>query len=133
LAFDTGGTVLDGHSGIRAALGEAGPRHGAQRDWTGITNAYRRRALQFMTNQPHPSCNIDDVHRMVLDELAAEYELGMFTELDRAAIVRRWHSFDAWPNFPAALDRLRRRYVVVSFSILGVSLIIDTARRNGLN
>ncbi len=133
LAFDTGGTGLDWHSGIRAALSEAGARHGAQRDWTGITNAYRRRALQFMTNQLHPSFNIDDAHRMVLDELAAEHELGMFTELDRAAIVRRWHSLDAWPDFPAALDRLRRRYVVISFSILSVSLIIDTARRNGLN
>src|SRR5271166_4662625 len=50
LAFDTGGTVLDWHAGIRAALAETGERHGIERDWTGITNAYRRRALRAMTD-----------------------------------------------------------------------------------
>ena len=54
LAFDTGGTVLDWHSGIRGVLAEAGARHGVERDWTAITNEYRRRALQRMTNQVEP-------------------------------------------------------------------------------
>jgi 2-haloacid dehalogenase len=133
LAFDTGGTVLDWHTGIRAALAEAGTRHGIERDWTAITNAYRRRALQRMTNQTSPGFNIDDVHREVLDELAGEHEFGMFSEADRAAIARRWHELDAWTDFPAALERLRLRTIVVSFTILSVSLIIDTARRNGLH
>ena len=31
LAFDTGGTVLDWHSGIRGVLAEAGARHGVER------------------------------------------------------------------------------------------------------
>ena len=87
LAFDTGGTVLDWHTGIRAALAQAGARHGVERDWTAITNAYRRRALQRMTNQTTPGFNIDDVHRTVLDELASEHGLGMFSEADRAAIA----------------------------------------------
>ena len=47
LAFDTGGTVLDWHSGIRSALSAAGDRHGLERDWAAITNAYRRRSLQL--------------------------------------------------------------------------------------
>ena len=51
LAFDTGGTVLDWHSGIGAALAETGARHGIQRDWAAITNSYRRRSLRRMTNQ----------------------------------------------------------------------------------
>jgi 2-haloacid dehalogenase len=132
LAFDTGGTVLDWHTGIRAALAQAGTRHGVERDWAAITNAYRRRALQRMTNQTSPGFNIDDVHRGVLDELAGEHELGMFSAADRAAIARRWHELDAWRDFPAALKRLRECNIVVSFTILSVSLIIDTARRNGL-
>jgi len=37
LAFDTGGTVLDWHSGIHAALAEAGNRHGVERDWARAT------------------------------------------------------------------------------------------------
>ena len=133
LAFDTGGTVLDWHSGIRAALAETGARHGVERDWAGMTNTYRRRALQRMTSQVNPGFNIDDVHRTVLDELADEYRLDMISGAERTAIVRCWHSLDAWPDFPAALERLRRNHIVVSFTILSVSLIIDTARRNGLH
>ena len=132
LAFDTGGTVLDWHAGIRAAFAETGNRHGLERDWTGITNAYRRGSLRLMTNQKSPGFNIDDVHRRVLDELVAEHGLEMVSEAERAAIVRRWHTLDAWPDFPPALRRLRERRIVVSFTILSVSLIIDTARRNGL-
>ena len=86
-----------------------------------------------MTNQTSPGFNIDDVHRRVLDELAGEHELGMFSEADRAAIARRWHELDSWADLPAALKRLRERNIVVSFTILSVSLIIDTARRNGLH
>jgi 2-haloacid dehalogenase len=132
LAFDTGGTVLDWHSGIRSALSVAGERHGLMRDWGAITNAYRRRALQRMTGQVRPAFNIDDVHRNVLDELCDEYELGALSEPERIAIARQWHSLDAWPDFLAALQRLRSRYVAVSFTILSVALIIDTARRNQL-
>ena len=32
LTFDTGGTILDWHTGISAALAEAGGRHGLERD-----------------------------------------------------------------------------------------------------
>jgi 2-haloacid dehalogenase len=132
LAFDTGGTVLDWHSGIRSALFAAGSRHGLVRDWAAIANAWRRRALQSMTGQVRPAFNIDDAHRRVLDELVDEYQLGVLSEAERAAITRQWHSLDAWPDFPPALQRLRSRHVAVSFTILSVSLIIDTARRNRL-
>jgi 2-haloacid dehalogenase len=59
--------------------------------------------------------------------------LAAFTDEDRAYIQRAWHSLDAWPDFPAALARLRRKYVVASFTVLSTSLIIDVSRRNGLD
>jgi 2-haloacid dehalogenase len=133
LAFDTGGTVLDWHTGIRSALAEAGVRHGVERDWSAITKEYRRRALQRMTNQVSPGFNIDHVHRTVLDEIAADHGLGVLSETERTAIAHRWHALDAWPDFPPALVRLRRSHIVVSFTILSVALIVDTARRNGLS
>jgi 2-haloacid dehalogenase len=110
-----------------------GNRHGVTRDWAAITNAYRRRALQRMTNQKNPGFNIDDVHRSILDDIVREHELNVLTEAERVAIARHWHSLDAWPDFPPALNRLRSGFVTVSFTILSVSLIIDTARRNQIN
>src|SRR5690349_16064653 len=132
LTFDTGGTVLDWHSGVSAALAAVGARRSVDGDWPAVTNEYRRRALKGMTGQVRPGFNIDDVHRRILDELVTEFGWPAFMEEDRREIVRAWHALDAWPDFPDALARLRRRYVAVSFTILSTSLIVDVSRRNGL-
>lgn len=136
LTFDTGGTILDWHSGIGAALADTGARHGLERDWPALTNEYRREALKLMLNAggetPAPF-NIDGAHRKALDALAEAHDLAAFSEADRQAIVQAWHGLKTWPDFPAALPRLRARYIVASFTILSVSLIVDTARANGLS
>ena len=55
-----------------------------------------------------PAFNIDDVHRDVLDELLAEKRIDAFSPEDRQAVAQHWHELDAWPDFAAALARLRR-------------------------
>jgi 2-haloacid dehalogenase len=132
LAFDTGGTILDWHSGISAALAETGRRRGVAHDWASFTNEYRRRALRRMINTVDPPFNIDDVHRELLGELLANAGTTAFTDEDRGAIASRWHALDAWPDFVPALGRLKRRYVCVSFTILTLALVIAVSRRNGI-
>lgn len=132
LAFDTGGTILDWHGGITQALAECGARRGLGHDWHGFANEYRRRALRRMLGQVDPAFNIDDVHRELLDELLGTAGIAGFTDDDRAEIAARWHRLDAWPDFVAALERLRRRYVCVSFTILSLALVVAVSRRNGI-
>jgi 2-haloacid dehalogenase len=72
LAFDTGGTVLDWHGGLIAALAECGVRRGIECDWHGFANEYRWRSLKRMLGAVDPEQNIDGVHRSVLEELPAE-------------------------------------------------------------
>ena len=132
LAFDTGGTILDWHSGLVAALAECGTRHGVERDWHGFANEYRRRSLQRMLGAVEPGHNIDDVHRAVLDELLGETAIDAFSQEDRRNVTQHWHTLQAWPDFVPALVRLRPRYVCVSFTILSLSLVVDVSRRNGI-
>lgn len=66
LAFDTGGTVLDWHAGLTAAMAAWGTAHGIERDWHALANEHRRRTLRRMTGLIDPAFNIDDVHRGVL-------------------------------------------------------------------
>jgi 2-haloacid dehalogenase len=132
LAFDTGGTILDWHGGISVALAECGGRRGVSHDWASLTNEYRRRALRRMLGQVDPAFNIDDVHRYLLDELLTEAEIGAFTAEDRAAIAARWHALDCWPDFVPALQRLKQRYICVSFTILSLALVVAVSRRNGI-
>ena len=132
LAFDTGGTVLDWHAGLTAAMAAWGAAHGIERDWHALANEHRRRSLRRMTNTIDPAltsttCTVD-----VLGELFDENGLGGSAE-ERRAIAERWHQLDAWPDFAAALRRLRRHRICVSFTILSLSLIVDVSRRNGID
>jgi 2-haloacid dehalogenase len=113
IAFDTGGTVLDWHSGLTATLAEWGVTHGIERDWHALANEHRRR-------------------RDVCNELFDENQLGGPAE-DRGSIAQRWHQIDAWPDFSTALRRLRRHRICVSFTILSLSLIMDVSRHNGID
>jgi 2-haloacid dehalogenase len=137
LTFDTGGTILDWHTGFSTALADVGARHGLERDWGAITNELRRRSLKRMLNlgeHEPPRYNFDGAHRAVLEELIDEHGLGTFTPDERHEIAwERPHSFRCWPDFPAVLPRLRERYICASFTILSFRIIIDTARRNGLS
>jgi 2-haloacid dehalogenase len=57
LAFDTGGTILDWHSGLVAALTDCGARRGVERRWDEFANEYRRRALRRMVGAVDPAFN----------------------------------------------------------------------------
>ena len=85
-----------------------------------------------MLNAEHPTFNIDDVHRQMLDTIIAESGLEAFTAEDREAIWRTWHGLDAWPDFVPALARLKAKYLVVAFTILSTSLVIDVSRQNNI-
>ncbi|OGA20710.1 MAG: hypothetical protein A3I01_09625 [Betaproteobacteria bacterium RIFCSPLOWO2_02_FULL_65_24] len=133
LTLDTGGTILDWHGGISRALAAAGARRGLTADWHELTNEYRRRSLKAIVGLVHPEFNFDDVHRKVLDEVIAQFRLDALTAEDRDAIWRTWHALDAWPDFPVALARLRRKYIVSSLTLLTTSLVIDVSKRNGFD
>lgn len=137
LTFDTGGTILDWHTGLTAALTDAGRALGVERDWAALACVFRQRSLAGM--QRHgadapASKNFDDVHRETLDGLLAEAGLSALDDAGRRAIWHdALHGLRCWPDFPAALPRLRQRYLCVSFTMLSVRLVMDTARGNDLH
>jgi len=130
LAFDTGGTVLDWHSGLVTALSHVGAAHGVDRDWHVVANDWRRRAMKGIVGQTQPAFNMDDVHRRTLDEVLAHHGLQDFTEAECHRIWRAWHELDAWPDFPAAQAAMREALPVVSFTMLPTALVVDVSRRN---
>lgn len=133
LAFDTGGTVLDWHAGLVEAFTHVGHRHGLTRDWHLVTNDYRRAAMKAIVGQVRPAFNMDDVHRTELDGVLAQHGLAAFTARERQEIHRAWYGLTAWPDFPAALSRLKRRYPVVSFTMLPLAMVVAVSRRNGID
>jgi 2-haloacid dehalogenase len=137
LTFDTGGTILDWHTGFTVALEKIATRHGIKKDWPSLANELRRRSLGLMLSLGEhipPPHNFDDGHRMALDAILAENGLEAITSEERRQIW--WdavHSLQCWPDFPPVLPKLRGKYICASFTILSFRIIIDTARQNGLD
>ena len=137
LTFDTGGTVLDWHTGFSKALAKAGAKYGLQKDWPGLANELRRRSMGLtvsMGEHSPPDRNHDESHRMALDDIIADNGLDAFTAEDRREIWwQTANSLEAWPDFPAVLPKLREKYICASFTILSLRMIIDTAKLNDLS
>ena len=133
LTFDTGGTILDWHRGIHGAFQLVGERHGIARDWHRVTNDYRRLAMKGIVGQLQPAFNMDDVHRTALDAVLTNHGLQEFSQQDHWDIFHAWHELSAWPDFPPALTRIRKKLPVVSFTMLPLSLVLNVSRQNDLH
>ena len=63
LCFDTGGTILDWHTGMRTALAAVGVRHGIERDWAWLANEFRRSVPPTDREPWRTRAGHDDVRR----------------------------------------------------------------------
>ena len=137
LTFDTGGTILDWHSGFSRAFSEIGGKYAIDRDWGKIANELRRRSLKSILNLGEsglPKYNFDDAHRFTIEKLIDEYELTDFTEEDIYYLSYLIpHRFKCWPDFPPSIPKLKEKFIVASFTILSYRMIIDTAKYNNIS
>ena len=79
-----------------------------------------------------PWTKIDDLHRMILDELIEEYGLDELSETEREYFNRAWHRLVPWPDTVAGLYQLKRKYVITTLSNGNVSLLTNMAKNAGL-
>ena len=131
LTFDTGGTVLDWHTGISSKLEELGSAHQIEANWADITHQYRIASLMAMTGGDEdyrPDFNIDDVHRQQIEQVLSRNDITGFTSEDFEAVRDAWHELQCWQDVPTGLARLRTRYIVASLTILSNRLIVDTCK-----
>ena len=72
LAFDVFGTVVDWRSSIIRELEEFGRGHGVEQDWPAFADNWRAGyapAMDRVRRGELPWTRIDDLHRMILEDL----------------------------------------------------------------
>jgi len=79
-----------------------------------------------------PWTNLDALHRASLEELLEEFGIEGLTEEEIDHLNKVWHRLDPWPDSVAGLARLKKRYVISTFSNGNVALLTDMAKRAGL-
>ena len=131
LVFDVFGTVVDWHGSIVRELQVLDP----QVDAPAFARAWRagyQPAMQRVRSGELPWTRIDDLHRLILDEIAPAHGLGHLDEAQRQALNRVWHRLDAWPDVLSGLQRLKAHFVISTLSNGNLSLLTHMAKRAGL-
>ena len=135
LAFDTFGTVVDWRSSIIRELEVFGENHGVQHDWADLADKWRKGYLPAMDRVRRgelPWTRIDDLHRMILDDLLRDAGITSVSDIDADHLNRAWHRLDPWPDSVAGLTRLKERFVITTLSNGNMSLLTNMAKRAGL-
>ena len=135
LAFDVFGTVVDWRSSIIAELEKFGESHGLQQDWSTFADNWRKGyppAMDRVRRGELPWTRIDDLHRMILDDLLRGAGITSVADADVDDLNRAWHRLDPWPDTVSGLARLKRRFIITTLSNGNVSLLTNMAKRAGL-
>ena len=131
LAFDIFGTVVDWHAGIVrevTALGlQVDPSEFALAWRAGYQPAMRR----VMSGEMGWTL-IDDLHRMLLDDVLRHFGVTHLSEDQRRHLNKVWHRLDPWPDSVAGLTQLKARYTICTLSNGNLGLLADMAKRAAL-
>ncbi|HYZ67486.1 MAG TPA: haloacid dehalogenase type II [Mycobacterium sp.] len=135
LAFDVFGTVVDWRSSIIRELEAFGQRHGLQQDWARFADDWRAGyapAMDRVRKGELPWTRIDDLHRMILEELLGAAGVTSICVEDVDELNRAWHRLDPWPDSVGGLTRLKEKFTITTLSNGNVSLLTNMAKRAGL-
>jgi 2-haloacid dehalogenase len=135
LTFDVFGTVVDWRSSIIEEGQRLGKAKGINADWATFADAWRAGygpAMNRVRKGELPWANIDALHRMILDQLLAEFKITGLSEAERDHFNRAWHRLKPWPDSVGGLARLRKRFIIATLSNGNVALLTNMARNAGL-
>src|SRR6185503_8347476 len=135
LVFDTFGTVVD----WRGSIIEEGRAWAKGRnlnvDWARFADHWRdgyAPAMEKVRKGELPWTKLDDLHRMLLEDLLKEFGMTGLSEAEKDHWNRVWHRLKPWPDSVAGLTRLKRKYTIAPLSNGNVSLLADMGKHAGL-
>lgn len=135
LTFDVFGTVVDWYGSVIREGELLASRKGYDVDWGQFVLSWRSGygpAMNKVRSGELPWTKIDDLHRMILDDLIEEYNLTGMTEQDIAHFNEVWHRLSPWPDAVSGLNKLKSKYVITTLSNGNVSLLTHMAKNGGL-
>jgi 2-haloacid dehalogenase len=135
LVFDVFGTVVDWRSTIICEGEALGREKNIYVDWGAFADAWRSRYAPSMDRVRRgeiPWTKLDDLHRVSLEELLAEFGIEGLSCAEKDHFNRVWHRLDPWPDAVEGLTRLRQQYIIAPLSNGNVALLTNMARRAGL-
>ena len=131
--FDVFGTLVDWRTGVAREADRALRPLGYTLDWTRFADAWRAEyqpGMEEVRAGRIPFSKLDVLHRHNLERFIPRFGLTDLSESVRHELTLAWHRLDAWPDVPAALKRLQKKFLLAPVSNGNISLMVDLARRN---
>ena len=135
LVFDVQGTATDFRSTLAQEVARLSRGRAGDIDWGSFVDTWRgmyRPALDEVLAGTRPWTSVDLIYREALDLLLDKKELSFFSEAERVELNFAWQKIRPWPDAVAGLERLKKRYKIVTLSNADVSAVVNIAKHGGL-
>jgi 2-haloacid dehalogenase len=135
LVFDVFGTVVDWRGSIAREVRELARQKGWRVNAVKFADAWRagyRPAMDRVGRGELPWTRIDDLHRMILDDILVRFKITALTESEKIDLNHAWHRLKPWPDSVRGLKRLKKRYTIATLSNGNVALLNNMAKHAGL-
>src|ERR1700733_7501115 len=135
LVFDTFGTIVDWRSSVieeGVALGKA---KGLHVNWADFADRWRLGyvpAMNKVRKHEIPWTRLDDLHRIILEDLLKEFEIKNLNEQEIVSLSHVWRRLKPWPDSVEGLTRLKKKYVIAPLSNGNIALMANLAKSGGL-
>ena len=131
LAFDVFGTVVDWHGSVAREVQALYPGVDGNAFALAWRAGYQPAMGRVMSGELGWTL-IDDLHRLILDQLLPRFGLDRLSEPQRQHLNRVWHRLDPWPDVVPGLQRLKTRYTLCTLSNGNIGLLTNMAKRASL-
>ena len=131
LAFDVFGTVVDWHGSIAAEAKRLSLPVDPNEFGTAWRNGYKP-AMAKVRSGTLPWTKIDDLHRMILDDILKTFNITSLSESQIHELNLVWHRLNPWLDTVEGLTRLKGKFTIVTLSNGNLGLLADMAKNAGL-
>ena len=131
LAFDDFVTVVDWHGSIAAEATRLNLPVDANEFATAWRDGYKP-AMARVRSGILPWTKIDDLHRMILDDVLQAFNITSLSESQVHELNLIWHHLNPWLDTVEGLTRLKSQFTIVTLSNGNLGLLADMAKNAGL-
>ena len=133
--FDVFGTVVDWRTSVIADATRRGKAKSLNVNWVEFTDRWRMGyvpAMNKVRKGEIPWTRLDDLQRMILEDLLKQYKIQGLSEEYKADWAHVWRRLKPWPDSVEGLTRLKNKYIISPMSNGNVALMTKLAKFGGL-
>jgi 2-haloacid dehalogenase len=133
LFFDVFGTLMDWRTSVAREAARVLQPLGHELDWIAFADAWRAEyqpGMEEVRAGRVPFAKLDVLHRRNLERILPRFGLDDLSDGTLSELNLAWHRLDAWPDVPAAMARLKKKFLLAPCSNGNIALMVDLARRN---